>query len=358
MLEQLTISKLRNIEQMSLQFSNGLNVFVGENGSGKTSVLEAIYLLALGRSFRTRTLKNIIQFGEIELLVTAKTFDKTPVGLRYSLIDGLQIRLNSAPLKKLSELAAELPTQYISANCHQFFELGPKFRRQQLDWGLFHVEPSFNSLWQAYKKIIKQRNSALKQRRKTDEITLWDSQLVHYANMIDQLRQAYLSRLHDRFIIIFKNLCPSFSEAEFSLRYLKGWPKDSELTDVLRENLDRDTQLTYTKNGIHAADWSIKINGANPIELLSRGQQKLFFIAICIAQAEFTALSKQQKSIFVIDDISSELDFSHQKNVLNLLRESKMQCFISTTNSELISEIETENDKLFHVKHGQVSSHI
>ncbi len=358
MLHQLTISNLRNIEKMSLQLAEGINLFVGENGSGKTSVLEAIYLLALGRSFRTRTLKNIIKFGENESLVIAKMNDETPVGLRYNASTGLQIRLNSAPLKKLSELAVQLPVQYISANCHQFFELGPKFRRQQLDWGLFHVEQRFNSHWQAYKKIIKQRNSALRQQRKTEEVTLWDGQLISYAEQIDQHRQTYLSRLLERFIIIFQRLCPTFSEAEFSLRYLKGWPKDAALATVLKDNLNRDLQLGYTKNGIHAADWSIRINGANPAELLSRGQQKLFFIAICVAQAEFTALAKEQSSLFVIDDISSELDDSHQINVINLLREHKMQCFISTTNVELPSKIDDENDKVFHVKQGQIMESI
>lgn len=354
MLHNLTISSFRNIEQMSLQFGEGINLFVGENGSGKTSVLEAIYLLSLGRSFRTRMLKNIIKFGEKELLVTAKTIEQTPVGLSYSSQSGLHIRLNSAPLKKLSDLASQLPTQYISANCHQFFEMGPKFRRQQLDWGLFHVEHSFNSLWQSYKKIIKQRNSALKQQRSTNEITLWDNQLISYASKIDQLRQTYLVKLVERFEIIFKHLCPTFSEATFSLRYSKGWPKDSELAQVLESNLQRDKQLTYTKNGIHAADWSIRINDANPIELLSRGQQKLFFIAICIAQAEFTAAAKEQLSMFVIDDISSELDLAHQINVLNLLRDSKMQCFISTTNTELQDVLSDTNSTLFHVEQGQI----
>jgi DNA replication and repair protein RecF len=337
-----------------MQPTNGINLFVGENGSGKTSILEAIYLLAVGRSFRTRTLKNIIQLGENELLVTAKTLDQTPVGLRYSANHGMQIRLNSAPLKKLSDLATQLPTQYLSANCHQFFELGPKFRRQQLDWGLFHVEPSFNSLWQSYKKIIKQRNSSLRQQRKKDEIILWDVQLITYATKIDRLRANYLASLLRRFEQLFKDLCPSFADAELSLRYLKGWPKESELVNVLALNLDRDIQLGYTKNGIHAADWSIRINGINPVELLSRGQQKLFFIAICIAQAEFTAKAKDQKSIFVIDDISSELDLEHQRNVLSLLRESSMQCFISTTNTDLIAEIAGENETVFHVKQGQI----
>ena len=355
MLSQLTISTLRNIEQCSLAFKNGINLFVGSNGSGKTSVLEAIYLLALGRSFRTRTLKNIIQFGHDQLLVAARTTGATPVGLRYNAKDGLHIRLNSAPLKKLSDLAVELPTQYISANCHQFFELGPKFRRQQLDWGLFHVEPRFNSLWQSYKKIIKQRNSALKKKLGKQEITLWDEQLVQYASHIDRYRQRYLNNVFEKFKVLFTHLCPAFSDADFSLRYLKGWPKESELRTVLVENFERDLQLSYTRNGIHAADWSIRINGANPIELLSRGQQKLFFIALCIAQAELITEFKQQQSMFVIDDISSELDISHQLNVINLLRKSKMQCFITTTNVELADALDSENETVFHVEHGTVS---
>jgi DNA replication and repair protein RecF len=357
-LSQLTISQLRNIEQCSLAFKSGINLFVGSNGSGKTSVLEAIYLLALGRSFRTRTLKNIIQFGKPELLVTARTLSATPVGLRYNSNEGLNIRLNSAPLKKLSDLAAELPTQYISANCHQFFELGPKFRRQQLDWGLFHVEPRFNSLWQSYKKIIKQRNSALKNKLGKQEITLWDEQLIQYADEIDRLRQTYLNKVLEKFTVLFTHLCPAFDEANFSLRYLKGWPKEADLRTVLVDNFDRDFQLSYTRNGIHAADWSIRINGANPVELLSRGQQKLFFIALCVAQAELITEYKQQQSMFVIDDISSELDVSHQLNVINLLRKNRVQCFITTTNFELAQTIDGENETVFHVEHGTVSSNI
>jgi DNA replication and repair protein RecF len=355
-LSQLTISQLRNIEQCSLAFKDGINLFVGSNGSGKTSVLEAIYLLALGRSFRTRTLKNIIQFGKPEFLVTARTVTATPVGLRYNANDGLHIRLNSAPLKKLSDLAAELPTQYISANCHQFFELGPKFRRQQLDWGLFHVEPRFNTLWQSYKKIIKQRNSALKNRLGRQEITLWDEQLIQYATEIDRLRDAYLNKVLEKFVSLFSHLCPTFDKAKFSLRYLKGWPKEADLRTVLRENFERDLQLSYTRNGIHAADWSIRIDGINPLELLSRGQQKLFYIALCVAQAEIISEYKQQQSMFVIDDISSELDVSHQMNVINLLRKNKMQCFITTTNLDLTEKINKESEVVFHVEHGVVSS--
>ncbi|RLA01991.1 MAG: DNA replication and repair protein RecF, partial [Gammaproteobacteria bacterium] len=144
MLSQLTLLNLRNISELSLQPATGINLITGDNGSGKTSILEAIHLLALGRSFRTRSLKNVVQFDQQQFQVVAKIKAETPVGLQFNINTGLQIRLNNAPLKKLSELAMQLPLQLIPTNCHQFFEQGPRYRRQLLDWGLFHVEPSFN----------------------------------------------------------------------------------------------------------------------------------------------------------------------------------------------------------------------
>ena len=140
MLSSLTITHLRNITDLSLQPSEGINLISGENGAGKTSVLEAIYLLTLGKSFRSRSLKSVIQFGQDQLQIIAKTYKNMPVGLKFSTHQGLEIRLNSAPLKRKSELALQLPLQFIPANCHQFFEQGPRYRRQLLDWGLFHVE--------------------------------------------------------------------------------------------------------------------------------------------------------------------------------------------------------------------------
>ncbi|WP_292363869.1 AAA family ATPase, partial [Methylophaga sp. UBA1464] len=149
MLTELTLTHFRNIQKAVVYPDPGINILSGENGSGKTSVLEAIYLLAMGRSFRTRNLKNVIQTDEVHFQVFARIKPGIPVGLQFSSATGIQIRLNNAPLKKLSELASHLPLQYIPANCHQFFELGPAFRRRVVDWGLFHVEQDFLFHWQA-----------------------------------------------------------------------------------------------------------------------------------------------------------------------------------------------------------------
>lgn len=203
MLSQILISQLRNIQALNIRPCPDINLLLGENGSGKTSILEAIHLLALGRSFRTRSLKNTIRFGEQQFQIIGKTEADIPVGIQFAHKAGLQIRLNSAPLKKLSELAAQLPLQYISANCHQFFEMGPRFRRNLVDWGVFHVEPSFNFHWQSYKKIVQQRNSAIKKNKSIEEITIWDKHMAEHGEAINTMRLKYLAELLIEFQKIF-----------------------------------------------------------------------------------------------------------------------------------------------------------
>jgi DNA replication and repair protein RecF len=354
-LNQLTISNLRNITELVIQPSSGINLIVGDNGSGKTSILEAIHLLSLGRSFRTRFLKNAVQFGHQKFQVIAKTTSDAPVGLQFDLTQGLQIRLNSQPLKRLSDLASQLPLQLIPANCHQFFEQGPRYRRQLLDWGLFHVEPSFNYQWQSYRKVVQQRNSALRQHKKDQEIQLWDTHLAEYGEKITNLRQQQLEFILEKFSIIFPRLCPEFSEVDFVLQFKSGWSKEHSLIEVLNTNLERDKKLGYTRSGSHAADWSFNINGIDPAEIFSRGQQKLFVLALRMAQAEITLNSSQHtRSILLIDDISSELDQHHQQIILNELAKLPVQSFITSTDYSLVKSLETDKSAtVFHVKHGR-----
>ena len=299
MLSYLHIINLRNITEIAIKPSNGLNFILGGNGSGKTSILEAIHMLTMGRTFRSRSLKPVVQFGQSKLQVIATTTKNIPIGLQFSSDEGLQIRFNSAPLNKMSELALQLPLQLIPANCHQFFEQGPKYRRQLLSWGLFHVEPSFNFHWQSYRQILKQRNSALKQRKGISEIQLWDKHLALHGEVITALRLSQLDRLLAKFKVIFPQLCPEYDKAEYEIKYRSGWLKDEGLLTALEKGINRDRQVGYTRAGSHAADWSFKINDINPAEVFSRGQQKLFYLALCMAQVKLAALKNKEKNNYI-----------------------------------------------------------
>jgi len=354
-LSQISISKLRNIAELSFKPSTGINLILGDNGAGKTSILEAIHLLCLGRSFKARTLKTVIKFGEKQLHVISKTVSNTPVGIQYDEQAGMNIRLNSAPLKRLSDLAMQLPLQFIPANCHQFFEQGPRYRRQLLDWGVFHVEPSFNFHWQSYKKVLQQRNSAIRQHKKIEEIQVWDNHLAQHGEKITVLRRSQLDALLEEFKMIFQRLCPEYKDAQYQVKYRTGWNKDKTLKVSLEDAIERDRQLGYTRSGSHAADWSFSVNGVNPADVFSRGQQKLFFLALCMAQAKLTEHVRHEKSILLLDDISSELDSKHQQNVLNELSKLPVQAFITATDYSLKTY---ENATVFHVEHGTIlSSH-
>lgn len=354
MISVLQAKQFRNLTQFEIHPAAQINLILGENGSGKTSLLEAIHLLSVGRSFRTRSLKHLVQYAHGYAQVVAKSQSGIPVGLQYDVDKGLQIRLNNAPLKRMSDLAVNLPLQFIPPNCHQFFELGPKFRRKLIDWGLFHVEPSFNYHWQSYKRALQQRNAAIKARKPDQEITLWDKYLLQHGEQITLLRREYLQSLMVQFTEFFSILCPTFAGKIFEQRYAQGWNKDLTFEQILQESLQRDRILGYTRSGPHAADWSIRIDGADPAEQLSRGQQKLFYLAVVMAQIKHNETGKDV--VLLLDDLSSELDQQHQQLVLNTLQQLSVQSFITSTNATLPSLIQSENNATFHVKHGVINS--
>jgi len=217
---------------------------------------------------------------------------------------------------------------------------------------LFHVEPEFNYQWQSYKKILQQRNSAIRQRKKTDEIQIWDIHLASYGEKITTHRKQQLTQLLDYFETIFARICPEFSDEKFSIRYKNGWAKDRNLAESLQQSLERDQKLGYTRSGSHAADWSFRVNDIDPADVFSRGQQKLFVLALCMAQAKITDQTRHEDSLLLLDDISSELDGQHQQLVLNELVLLPVQAFITSTDSTLYRD----NATVFHVKHGSVFS--
>lgn len=355
MINQLSLTQFRNILSMDITPANGINFIVGDNGSGKTSILEAIYLLGMGRSFRSPTLKSLIHFDYDFAQVFARLDEQVPVGIRLEK-QAVQIRLNKAPLKKLSELASYLPLQLIPANCHQFFEQGPRFRRQLVDWGVFHVEHSFLKQWQIYRKALQQRNYALRHQLPDSDVQVWNKQLTVSGEAITNARKKHLEIVLKSFQEIFAELCPFFSTADFSLRYNPGWPKDTTLEQVLLSALHRDKVLGYTRSGPHAADWTIRIDGQNPAGLLSRGQQKLFFLAVSLSQLGLlTEHQHHQKSVLLIDDLTSELDHEHQQLVLDKLNKLPLQTFITSTELSLSARLKQPvNTGVFHVEHGQI----
>ena len=350
-LTQLDIRQVRNLHEIKIKPSKRCNYLYGANASGKTSVLEAIYLLSVARSFRTTHIKHVISHDLASLQVFARLNnnkdENTAVGLERS-IKKTRIRINGSDVKQVSELSSLLPVQIINPDVHKLLELGPKYRRQFIDWGVFHVEHTFLMAWQQYYRVLKQRNAALRRKQDKKAITLWDNQLIQFAKTITLSRENYLAG----FLPIFNKYVENLMGLSVEINYQRGWNSDLSFTETLEKSLEKDTFKGFTSLGPHRADLEISYNGVLVQNCFSRGQQKLLVCALRLAQISHLKIETNQQSILLVDDLAAELDLEHRQNLISLLIDTEAQLFVTATEQNsfvLPAEIES---KMFHVEHG------
>ncbi|MGQ3890840.1 DNA replication/repair protein RecF [Legionella sp. CNM-4043-24] len=324
-LSELQISCLRNMSSLRLSLHPRLNIISGNNGSGKTTFLEALYLLSTGHSFRTREISSLLTYGKDALTVFAKTDDDQRISIQKSSQVPTIARLNGQACSSSSELAAFLPSQVFYQDIFQFIDAGPSVRRSLLDWGLFHVEHRYLALWKDYRRALKQRNALLKQRASRSLLVPWNNLLAESGEQLDVYRHNYMRALSAE----FQSLIPRLSDLDVSLAYYKGWDRKHEgksLLDVLNASYESDLQRQFTHYGPHQADLYLVGGHFKVKQFLSRGQQKIILFALKFAQAAMLS----QSCLYLIDDMCSELDAVHISRVMNLLSDMNGQFFITT----------------------------
>ena len=358
-LKRLSVTGVRNLQPVTLHPSPRINLVYGANGSGKTSLLEAIHLLGLARSFRSTRLQPVIRHGEDACTVFAELTQQhgqtSAVGITRSKQADYQIRIDGRKARSIAELAEVLPLQLINPDSFRLLEGAPKQRRQYLDWGVFHVEHQFLAVWQRLQKSLKQRNSLLRRGRiQRSMLHPWELELVAAGEQLDQFRQAYLQQLKPVFEEILARLIPL---DDLTLSYYRGWDKEKSLAQVLDDQFERDSQLGYTQAGAQRADLRLRCRSMNAVDILSRGQQKLVVCALKIAQGYLLKEhGVQQDCVFLVDDLPSELDEQHRKSLCALLEELQCQVFVSCVDLESMRDC-WKNDtplSMFHVEHGHI----
>ena len=329
---------------------------MGKNGSGKTSLLESIYYLSMGRSFRTHRNKYIIQHQQKKCTLFAEVISPhappITMGLERALHGKCTMRLQQKETFSRAAMAKTLPIQLIDTDSHDILVSGPKFRRQFLDWGVFHVEPLFFDTWKRYQRALKQRNAALKNQMEVSHIVLWDEALHLAAEAMDQQRSRYFKTLTPIFFEIWKQFMPNIA---LQMEYQRGWSQDQSLYDVLQQHLSKDQYLGYTQLGAQKADLLFSINNIPAAQMLSQGQQKILVYALKLAQGAL--LSQHAKPcIYLIDDLAAELDKERRMEVLSLLNGMNAQIFLTGTSVEElgISPVSGAALAMFHVEQGAV----
>ena len=412
MIERLQATDLRNLQQVKLQAA-ACNVIIGENGSGKTSLLEAIFLLSRGKSFRHSQPKRYVQHHRPSAIVHAVLTDGASLAIQKQTDATTVLRLNQNTVYNQSILTEQLPTLLIDPSSMDMLEQGSASRRQLLDWLVFHMKQSFHPQWIAYQRLLKQRNSLLKQSRSLTQVQLaeiksWNKALANHAALIHHYREQVFLAWQPYFEKSIAQLLPSYAQ-QISLSYHAGYDVAIPLDLQLDERLAQDLQLGYTRIGSHRADihvhWrsqsemgvkdeksksvteyqtgttemsalkeqklpTLKEQAAN---VLSRGEKKLLITALRLSQlplllnddsAEQSAGQNLQTDnqaittpVVLLDDITAELDDRAIDILLSTLAKLPCQVFITSLTADVLPIVNQywSSPNMFHMKQGELT---
>jgi DNA replication and repair protein RecF len=346
---ELRLDNLRCFATAVLEPSPGFNLFWGQNASGKTSVLEALYLLGRGTSFRAARSEVAIRHGADSLQLFAQLEAGGPtqrLGLEVSRGDGLTVRLDGRAGTR-AELAQGAPVQILDPASHDLVRGSPADRRQFMDWGVFHVERGFLESWQRYRRGLQQRNAALRLGF-GPSAWAWDDDLAAAGTEVDSHRRQALARL----TVGAQRWASALLGAEIELSYQSGWLAGEELGTALAQARDRDLAMGSSQTGPHRADLKISFQERRARETVSRGQEKLLAASLLLAQVEDVAAALQRNVMLLVDEPAADLDSDHLGRLQAALCAVPAQVFVTALHPEALAV--PAGGRTFHVEHGEV----
>jgi len=353
LINSLNINNLRNISGADIDADSCLNFLVGDNGAGKTTVIESLMILAKGRSFRTGQVASLIGPHADQFLISARISEHTTRTLSLGLERSAghwRARKDGQEVKQLSELSESLPLVLLEPNSHLLVSGPPDGRRRYLDWGVFHVEHGFLSTWRRYSRAIRQRNAALRGGDAAMVKSL-DPLVADLGEQIHQLRQQQLTVLKEKLPPLLTGLSPQLGE--ITMRYQNGWSGDG-LRNALEQAMSRDLDRGMTGPGPHRADLTFRSGAHAARDSLSRGEMKILATALMLAQAESIAATGITP-VLLLDDLASEFDGRHQSNVVRTGLNSGAQIWVTGTTLDERVISEAASARVFHVEHGAVT---
>ncbi len=350
--QELEIRNLRILESVVLSPGPGLNVLYGPNGSGKTSVLEAVHLLGVGRSFRSRHHIEMVRRGADGFRVRGNINSDGSVrrlGLEHGK-EGLLIRCDGQTVGAASALARTLPLILLTPDSQRLITEGANLRRQLLDWCLFHVEPDFLPAYQRFRRALKQRNAALRAQESVRTVRSWDEELITSGEAVSKQRARYVSL----FLPTLGTTVSRLLSFDVTVEYRPGWQAEVSLQQALEDSFASDVARGFTQVGPQRSDLAFILDGVAARKLMSRGEAKLFVAGIILAQATHIIDVLGLKPVVLVDEVASELDEGSRRRVLAEFASLEAQTFVTTVSRELVDNGAWRPDAVFHVERGLI----
>ena len=352
----LNYAGFRNLEDSSIKLNPNLNFVIGKNGSGKSSLLETIFFLGHGKSFRTAYTKQIVYNESSRFVVSAKFDSGRVIGVSHDIEGNRAFKLDGEKQNSLVELVKNLAVQIVTPESFRLFFGGPKERRKFVDLGMFHVKHQFSDVWKVFNRTLKQRNALLKSKKGVEHLDYWTNEFCQHADLIADLRSKYVSDLSDELKLWIARLLPDLSR-DITTQYYQGWSQKKSLLDSLNESRAKELEKGFSLYGPQKFDVRFLVDKAPIEQMLSRGQQKLFLLALTFAQSKLIEKVERVKPILMIDDISAELDSEARKKMFEGIEFLNVQSIVTAIDKTTIDKLVSEQDnyQMFHVEHGKIS---
>lgn len=353
------VKQFRNLTSQEVKLSSGINIFVGDNGQGKTNFLEALYFSATGRSHRTTVNKELIAFNKefAHITTNVKNYSLHTVDIHIVKNGKTGARLNKVILPRLGDLFGILHVVLFAPEDLSLIQEGPYRRRRFLDLEICQLSPVYYEDLQNYYKVLRQRNTLLKRIQQQysfpistnnkKALELWDEQLIHYGQRIMTKRKEFIEKLTAYAKPIHKNIAkedfdmvyePSVSEVDFSKK--------------IRESYEKDIRNGATSYGIHRDDFSFYMNHEEAKQYASQGQIRTAVLTIKLAELELIKETKRKNPVLLLDDVFSELDEKRQKALLD--HAHQVQTIMTCTGVESIIQQAKHKATFFQVKEGRI----
>lgn len=343
----ISLENVRCVEKAELGLHPERNLIWGPNGSGKTSILEGMFLLGRGRSFRTRNTERLIRHRTPQLTVFGRTADpERALGLQASRGAATVAKIGGEFLSSLAELSTVFPVQVIDPGVHKLLEESAARRRRWMDWAVFHVEHGFVEVWTRYHRALQQRNAAL--RDDATQASAWDPELIQLGESLAESRRRSLEGLQP----YWQDTARSLVGREVELTYSQGWARDGTLADALRGSWARDEARGITHAGPHRADVHLRLDGLPAREVASRGQQKLIAVAMILAQLAMLREGFATSPTLLLDDPAAELDSTHLSAFIEQVLRLRCQLVVTALGPDPV--MFSAPDRVFHVEQGRV----